>query len=326
MFDIIKSLVIELKIYGIKEVYYHLTFRKHANELVCLRAEKIKGMTLEEKKKIVELEYKRITGKKINFDNPETFNEKIQWLKIYDNTPLKTRLADKFAVREWIKEQIGEKYLVPLIGVWDDVDDINFKKLPDKYCIKLNHGSGMNIVVKNNQLLDYEKAKSKLKKWIKTPFGVQNCYEFQYLDIKPRIIAEEYIEQNDGNLLDYKIHCFDGEPKEIQVIGNRLDKEGGLEAEFDCCWERNYKLYKTYNQYKKTPQKPKQLDKMLEIARILSKDFKYVRVDLYVINEKIFFGEMTFTPASGLGKWEREEDNLLLGSWIDINKGENGKR
>lgn len=258
------------------------------------------------------------TGEKLDLDNPRTFNEKIQWLKLYDTTPEKTRLADKYLVREWVKEKIGEEYLVPLLGAWDRFDDIDFNALPNQFALKCNHGSGMNIVVKDKGKMDIARAKAQFDAWMKTNFAFVNGLELQYRDIPRKIIAEKYMEQFDRGLTDYKIHVFHGEPKIIHVIGDRdLQKHTARECFLTVAWEAEELMYHTYDMYEEIPPKPEKLDEMLETARILGKDFKYVRVDLYDLDGSIRFGEMTFTPASGFGKW-RSSRQLSVDSWITL--------
>ena len=144
--------------------------------------------------------YKRRTKKELDLENPKTFNEKIQWLKLYDSTPIKTKLADKYLVREWVKEKIGEEYLVPLLGVWDKFDDIDFDKLPDKFVLKCNHGCGWNLIVTDKSKIDKVEAKKKFDKWMNTNFAFCNGLELHYKNIQPKIIAEEYLENNGGDL------------------------------------------------------------------------------------------------------------------------------
>ena len=254
--------------------------------------------------RLLKIWYWMKTGENLDLENPRTFNEKIQWIKLYDSTPLKTRLADKYLVREWIREKIGEEYLVPLLGVWNCFDDIDFDSLPDQFALKCNHGSGWNMIVKDKSSFDRNEAKKKFDKWMKTNFAFYAGLELQYNDIRPKIIAEQYLEQIDQNLYDYKISVFHGEPKIIWVIGDRdLEHHKGKKAFFDLNWEVLELMDPSYGNFDVLPQKPVNLDEMLNIAKTLGENFTYVRVDLYNLSGKIVFGEMTFTPASGKGKW-----------------------
>ncbi|MEQ2678569.1 ATP-grasp fold amidoligase family protein [Enterocloster citroniae] len=260
---------------------------------------------LNEEQKRVELKnwYFKQTGEKLDLECPKNFNQKIQWLKIYDNVPEKSILSDKYLVRNWVREKIGEKYLISLYGVWSNADDIDFKIIPKPFVLKSNHGSGMNLIINEKYKFNENRLRKVADRWLKTPYDMSGM-EQQYYTITRRIIAEKFIVQKDGNLMDYKIHCFNGEPQFIQVIGDRnLELHTAKECYFDLKWNRNNSLYNTYQQYEVPPKKPECLHEMLEIASCLSKGFIYVRVDLYIIEEGIKFGEMTFTPASGIGKW-----------------------
>ena len=263
--------------------------------------------------------YKLKTCEDLNLDDPQTFNEKIQWLKLYDSTPLKTRLADKYLVRDWIIEKIGDEYLVPLLGVWDKFDDIDFDALPNQFALKCNHGSNMNVIVKDKSLMDINKTKEKFDSWMKINYALTSGLELHYKNIHPKIMAEKYIEQLDNDLIDYKIHVFNGIPKIIHIIGNRnLEIHKAKECFLTTDWIPRELMYHTYDSYKNIPEKPGNLNELLEIAEILGKGFSYVRVDLYDLSGKIMFGEMTFTPASGVGKWKDKKASKLVGSWINL--------
>ncbi len=263
----------------------------------------------------------RTRGDTLDLDHPQSFNEKIQWIKLHDVTPLMTKLADKYLVREWISEKIGDQYLIPLLGVWDSFEDIPFDDLPDQFVLKCNHGSGMNLVVKDKSKVDISASRTQFDQWMAMNFAFKGLgLELQYKDIPRKIIAEEYIEQMDADLLDYKIHCFSGEPRIVQVIGSRdYVHHTAKEAFFDLEWNPVNLMYHTYDKYETLPEKPANLDELLRLSGILSKDFRYVRVDWYDISGDIKFGEMTFTPASGYGKWEGKEE-FLVGSWIETEK------
>ena len=264
----------------------------------------LKAAEPEEYPKLLKSIYQIQTSRSLNLDDPKTFNEMIQWMKLYDTTPLKTRLADKLTVRDWIKDKVGEQYLIPLLGVWDRFDEIEFDKLPDSFVLKCNHGSQMNVIVKDKAQLDIKQTKKKFDEWQRTNYAFVNGLELQYKDIRPVIIAEKYIEQMDSNLLDYKIHVFGGEPKIVQIIGDRIfETHDGKEAFVDLNWNHYDLKFHTYDTYKALPQKPDNLNEMIYIARTLGAEFRYVRVDLYNVDGNILFGEMTFTPKSGFGKW-----------------------
>lgn len=265
--------------------------------------------------RIIKDMYMYNTGERLNLEHPRSFNEKIQWLKLYDNTTQKTILSDKFKVRDWVTRTIGEEYLVPLLGVWDTFDEIDFDTLPNSFVLKCNHGSGMNYVVKDKAIIDKQHIKQLFDRWMNTNFAY-HYFELQYKDIEKKIIAEKYIEQMDGDLLDYKIHVFNGEPRLIRVIGGRdMANHTAYEATFDINWNLSNKMYSTFAMFPALPSKPDNLSDLLEIASILGKGFRFVRVDLYDISGQIIFGEMTFTPSGGYGYWG-DMDSVTPGSWI----------
>ena len=241
--------------------------------------------------------YYKELKKPLNIERPKFFNEKIQWLKIYASTPIKTRLSDKYLVRNWIKEKIGEEYLIPILGHYDKFEDIDFESLPEQFVIKCNHGSNYNIIVKNKTQFNSTDAKLKVDIWLKTNFGNHYGLELQYRDIKPKILIEKFMEDGTGDLRDYKFTCFNGKPEFIWVDSDRHSiHKRNL---YDLNWNQlPYKVNSHYLTFP-SPEKPKCLKKMVEIASILSKGFNYVRVDLYLINDSIYFGEMTFTSSSG---------------------------
>ncbi|MBR1825780.1 MAG: glycosyltransferase [Alphaproteobacteria bacterium] len=256
---------------------------------------------------------------KPNLDSPRTFNEKIQWLKLYDSTPIKTRLADKYLVRDWVKEKIGEEYLIPLLGVYDKFEDIDFAKLPDKFVIKCNHGCSYNIIVKDKSQLDLTDVKAKLDKWMNENYAF-HAFELHYRDIQPKIIIEKYIENAGTNdLYDYKLWCFNGKVYYIQFLSER--NLGGLKMAFyNRKWQKQKFVY-SYPLDKKDMPKPNNLQKMILLAEKLSQGFNHTRVDFYRMNDgKLYFGEMTFTSASGICKWNDENTNRYFGSLITLPK------
>jgi len=260
--------------------------------------------------------YRRATGKILDLDHPRTFNEKIQWLKLYDSTPIKTRLADKYLVREWVAEKIGEKYLIPLLGVYDSFDQIDFDSLPDRFVIKCNHGCTYNIIVKNKNFFDIDDAKQKINAWIQENFAFKNGCEMHYKNINP-IIIESFLENKDEDLYDYKFWCFEGKVKYIQFLSER-NTNGLKMAFYDANWNKQKFVY-SYPLDSKTIERPDNLDEMISLAEKLSKDFSHVRVDLYRLDDgTIYFGEMTFTSASGICRWNDKKIDRQLGDWIKL--------
>lgn len=260
--------------------------------------------------------FKRTTGQNLDLENPKTFNEKLQWLKLYDSTPLKTRLADKYLVRDWVKEKIGEEYLIPLLGVWDSFDEIDFDALPNQFVLKANHGCGWNIIVTDKSKFDKADAKKKFDSWMKLNFAYSFGLELQYLNIPPKIIAEAYVENAGDDLYDYKVFCFDGRAESIMFLSER--KTGLKMAFYDLQWN---KLPFTYS-FPRNPEdipKPQNLDLLISLAEKLSEGFAHVRVDFYILNDgTLKFGEMTFTSASGSCKWNPPEQNRIYGDLITL--------
>ena len=259
------------------------------------------------------------TGEILNLDNPQTFNEKIQWMKLYDSTQLKTRLADKYLVREWVKEKIGEEYLIPLLGVWDNFDEIDFDKLPNQFVLKCNHGCGYNIIVKDKSNFDINEARGKINSWMREDFAFKGGFEMHYSDIPHKIIAEKYIENSNNDLYDYKVWCFNGKAHYIQFLTERYI-DGIKTTFYDTKWNKldfvNFLPRDT-----KTNPKPEKLDLLIQLCEKLAQGFNYVRIDFYITNEGcIYFGEMTFTPASGTHDWDPKSTNLKLGQLIELNR------
>ena len=258
--------------------------------------------------------YRNTTGEKLNLNNPKTFNEKIQWLKLYDSTPLKTRLADKYLVRDWVKEKIGEEHLVPLLGVWDSFDEIDFDKLPDQFVLKANHGSGWNIIVKDKSIFDKEEAKGKFDQWMHTNYAFVAGFELHYMSVPPKIMAEEYIEDLST---EYQYWCFNGQPKFISCIQEPHGKNEKASYSLD------FKLLDFITSAPAKPdgfEKPDFLDDMDSSTHLLCQSFTFVRVDYLSDGNHYYFGEITFTPASGLVGWKPEEYDKIIGEWMQLPK------
>jgi len=264
----------------------------------------------------LKLIYRGETGKTLKLNNPKTFNEKLQWLKLYDRRTEYSTYVDKYEVRSYIAETIGDQYLIPLLGVYNDVDEIDWDKLPNQFVLKCTHGSNSNIICPDKSKLDIESSKSQLKKWMK-----KNWYwfgrEWPYKNVKPRIICEKYMVDESGKeLKDYKVFCFSGEPKLIQVDFDRFtDHKRNI---YDTNWNLLPVEIKFPSDKSRVINKPVKLEDMLKFARILSKDYPHVRVDFYSIGEEIYFGEMTFFHGSGFERILPEEFNVEMGKWIKL--------
>lgn len=263
--------------------------------------------------------YKKFTGEELDLDNPKNYTQKIQWLKLNETTQEKANLSDKYKVREWIKEKIGEEYLIPLIGgPYYSAEEINFDSLPKKFVIKTNHGSGWNIIVKDKSKLKIKQTKHILNEWLKLDFSKKSGLELQYSLIKPCLIIEKYMENIDGDLQDYKFLCFNGKAYYCWVDVGRF-KEHKRNV-YDMNWNLQEWNQEKYGNTEEPLNRPKNFKKMVELCNILAKGFKHVRVDFYNINGQIYFGEMTFTNGSGRELIYPAEKNVELGNLIDISK------
>ena len=274
--------------------------------------------TLEGKERERELGklYHAITGDRVDFKAPKTFTQKIQWSKLYDRDPLRTTLSDKLAVRQWVADKIGEEYLTPIIGVWKSFDDIDFTDFPKKFALKCTHGTACNIIVEDKEKFNVLTAKEKIDKWM----GINYAYfsfELQYKDIKPRIIAEEYMENDGKDLYDYKFYCYGGKAKYIQFLSDRKRKL--RMAYLDTNWNK-LPFVHDHPMITENLPRPDNLDEMIRVAETLSVGFPYVRVDLYRLDDgTIRFGEMTFTPAGGGQNFNPSFADMLLGEDYIIN-------
>ena len=265
----------------------------------------------------LKLFFKAHQGKKLNLDDPKTYNEKLQWLKLFDRCEEYTMMSDKYLVRDFIKEKIGDEYLIPLLGVWDKASDIDYSKLPDQFVLKCNHDSGSVIICKDKKTFNKVIAEKKLRKALKKQYFWKSR-EWNYKNIKPRIIAEKYMVDETGNdLKDYKLFCFSGEPKFIQVDAGRFvdHVRNFYTTEYGCKNDKELVI-----------EKPEKLAEMLNLARILSKDIIHVRVDFYISNGNIYFGELTFHHGGGVMRIEPWSYDVLWGNYLELGKVINDKK
>ncbi len=256
-------------------------------------------------------------GYKLDLGNPKTFNEKLQWLKIYDRNPIYSTMVDKYEVKKFVADIIGEEYIIPTLGVWDKFDCIDFDTLPEQFVLKCTHDSGGIIICRNKAELDRESAKRKIENSLKRNYYWRGR-EWPYKNVKPRIIAEKFMKDNNAvDLPVYKFFCFDGEPKIIQVIQNDKQPNESIDY-FDTEWNL-LDLKQNYPNCVIHMQKPAQLNEMLDTARKLSENKQgFIRVDLYVINEKIYFSEFTFFSDCGFAAFNPEEWDKKLGDLIRL--------
>ena len=260
--------------------------------------------------------------KPLHLKNPRTFNEKLQWLKLYDRNPEYTRMVDKLEAKKYVAERIGEEYIVPTLGVWDRFEEIDFDALPDQFVLKCTHDSGGLVICKDKKSLDLDAAREKITACLK-----ENYYwdyrEWPYKNVKPRIIAEPYLRDDEtGELRDYKFYTFGGEVKALLIISGRDTPDAGgdyFDAEFhhlDMQWG--------YKNAKALPSPPKSMEEMIRLAQLLSKSTPELRVDFYEINGKPFFGEMTFFDGGGLEKIVPEKWDSIFGDWVTLPQNRSG--
>lgn len=267
-------------------------------------------------KLFVELMYKIETGRKLNLDNPVTMNEKLQWLKLYNRNPEYTTIVDKITVKDYIANRLGSEYVIPIIDIWNSTKEIDFAKLPKQCVIKTNHSGGNKgvIICKDKDQLNIDDTTNRLNQSLKT--DLNRIYrEWPYKNVQKRIFAEEYL---GDDLVDYKFYCYNGHVDAVLLC---IDRQIGAPKFYFFDKEWNLKRYNQRG--KEAPEgftlpKPENIDKMFELASQLSEGHPFVRVDFYNVNGRIYFGEMTFFPASGYDTKRLPESDLLFGSMIDL--------
>lgn len=262
------------------------------------------------------VQYKRITGEKLNLNSPVTFNEKLQWLKLYNRNPLSTTLVDKFEVRSFVKEKTEEDILIPSYGVYNEYSEINFDVLPNQFVIKATHTSGNYFLCKNKDGINHSQLKFEIDSWLQREYyWLQR--EWPYKNVKPRIVIEKYLTTSTGgNINDYRFFCFNGEPKFISVDLDFVNKTQLRRNLYDLDWNLMDEEITYPKEMGKIIPKPENLDQMIKIAKKLSEDMPHVRVDLYNVEGEIYFGELTFYHQSGYGDIRPKEFNKVMGDWI----------
>ena len=260
--------------------------------------------------------YKANLGKSLNLENPTTFNEKLQYLKLYDHNPKYIKMVDKFEAKKFIAETVGEQFVVPTLGVWNRFEDIEFDKLPSSFVLKCTHDSGGIIICKDKRKLDIKSVRKKIKKHLN-----KNYYylwrEWPYKEVPPRIIAEPYMVDESGvELKDYKVFCFNGKAEYVEVDFNRFIEHKLNPYDFD--WTPLHFCDKSPNDYDANIPKPRRLEDMRRLSELLSKGIDFLRVDFYSINDLIYVGELTFYPGSGVIDFNPPEMDLYYGNKLRI--------
>lgn len=267
------------------------------------------------------LAFKFYTGRTLDLKTPRTFNEKLQWLKLHDRKPEYTVMVDKVKVRSYVSEKIGPQYLIPCLGVWNAPDEIDFNSLPDQFVLKCNHNSGTGMCIcKDKGRIDAGEIRAGLQR------GLEENYfylgrEWPYKDVPRRIIGEKYLADGSGTgLKDYKVLCFHGDPKLIQLhIGRFTDHQ--TQDFYDTQWHKTTISMGRYTHYKVSETvlpKPELLDEMLRLSRILAKDIPHVRVDWYIVDGHLYFGELTFYDGSGFDSYDDLNDDMMIGDWLRL--------
>lgn len=261
--------------------------------------------------------FRKRLGEEPNLESPKTYNEKLQWLKLNWRDDLARTCADKFLLRSYVEERVGEKYLVPLLHVYEDPSNIDLSILPKKFALKASHGSGYNLICRDKSKIDLKEAERQCRSWMRVPYWANNR-EWVYKGLKPRLVVEELMLDERGRVpKDFKVFCFFGEPFMIQVNNDRFER---LTLDFyDMEWKRlSFSLKHPTSDYVIKDVPP--IKEMSEVSRILSAPFPHVRVDFYWVNGELKIGELTYFPASGFGRITPKEFDRTLGDLLDIPK------
>ena len=268
----------------------------------------------------LKLKYKSVFGRELNLEKPKTYNEKLQWLKLNDRKPEYTRMVDKYLVRQYVAEVIGAEYLIPLLGVWDTPDEIDFDQLPDQFVLKCNHNSGLGMCIcKDKSRLNLTETRAALQKGLKENYYIRHR-EWPYKDVPRKIIAEKYMSDGENEELnDYKLMCFNGTVKMSFVCSNRFNSEGLNVTFYDEKWNR-LPFERHYPASATEIEKPVSYEEMVRLAEQLAQNIPFVRVDFYEIEGKPYFGEMTFFPGSGFEEFEPMEWDYKIGEMLELPK------
>ena len=268
-------------------------------------------------RKYLEITFPMRTRYPLNLENPQTFNEKLQWLKLYDRHPEYTKMVDKYEAKEYVANIIGKEHIIPTLGIYDNIEEIDMSQLPNQFVLKCTNDSGGVVICRDKANFDMVKCKKKLNKGLKRNYYYQNR-EWPYKEVVPRVIAEQYITNDNNDLVDYKVHCFEGEPRFILVCQNRYSKAGLTEDFYTVNWELMDVSRPNLKHSSQPIKRPKELEEMLLLAHKLSAGFHFLRTDFYIVDGKVYFGELTFFPASGMKPFEPQQMDYLFGSWINL--------
>lgn len=268
--------------------------------------------------------FKATMGYELDLDNPKTFNEKLQWLKLHDRKPIYTTMVDKYEVKKYVADIIGEEHIIPTLGVWNHFDEIDFDELPNQFVLKCTHDSGGLVIVRDKKKLNKAAARKKIETCLERNFYYHGR-EWPYKDVKPRIIAEKYMEDSiTADLRDYKFFSFDGVVKALFIATDRQTK--GEETKFDF-YDMEFKhldLKNGHDNANVPPARPERFEEMKKYAEVLSKNIPQLRVDFYEVNGQVYFGELTFAHWGGMMPFEPEKWDYTFGSWIKLPESSGG--
>jgi len=266
----------------------------------------------------LKIAFRSLMGKKLDLKNPQTFNEKLQWLKLYDRKPIYTTMVDKYEAKKYVADIIGEQYIIPTLGVWDKFEDINFDKLPNQFVLKCTHDSGGLVICRDKSKFDVSAAKKKINRSLKRNYFWQGR-EWPYKNVQPRIIAEKYMEDaQSGDLKDYKFYCFNGEPKFLYVSGGLENHDTARISFLTLDWQFAPFYRQDYKSFEILPTKPNCYEQMLQICKKLAAGHTFLRVDLYEINKQVYFSELTFHPSSGMMPLGEITQDVLMGNFLTL--------
>lgn len=265
-------------------------------------------------KQYLKIMFKARMGYNLNLNNPQTFSEKLQWIKLNKREKKWSKMVDKYEVREYIKNVIGEQYLIPLIGVYNTFEEINLDKLPNKFVIKCTHDSGGLIICKDKSKLNIEEAKRKINKCLKRNYFYWSR-EWPYKNVKPRIVCESFISDSNDTPDDYKVLCFNGKAKLIELHRGRFDNH--TQDFYDINWKKTG-ISQGYTNSNIIYEKPEKFEEMIFLSEKIAKNIPHVRIDWFIVKGKLYFGEITFFDGSGMEPFDNKSDDYLLGSWIKL--------
>ena len=289
---------------------------KNPKRYMIYAAGRLMGNSISADRLYLKLLYKNKFKTELHLDPPKTFNEKMQWLKLYDRKPIYTKMVDKYEAKLFIADKVGQEYVIPNLGIWDRFEDIDFDSLPDQFVLKCTHDSGGLSICADKKTFNVKKAEKKIKQCMGRNYYT-NTREWPYKNVKPRIIAEQYMVDESGwELKDYKVFVFNEEPRLVEVDYNRY-VEHKLNV-YDLDWNYMDCYFTSHNDPNVHIPKPERFDEMLELSRKLAQGTTFLRVDFYAFGKDLYVGELTFTPGSGFVEFYPKEMDGIMGEWLEL--------